>query len=118
LQEEQTNISTMEKGHNGMGRNPFSHLEKPIHRVDQAAMDPNHPINHDPAANPPFSKTSGMHDGPPNPAVHSEVNIPDRFELFILGEGEKKITEAPDTRKYIYQQLIVTTPLSDTHRSI
>jgi len=26
------------------------------------------------------------------------MNAPDRFELFILGDGEKKITEAPDTR--------------------
>ena len=26
-------------------------------------------------------------------------NIQDRFELFLLGEGEKKVTEEPDTRK-------------------
>jgi len=26
------------------------------------------------------------------------MNAPDRFELFLLGDGEKKITEAPDTR--------------------
>ncbi|EKD14101.1 uncharacterized protein L3040_007898 [Drepanopeziza brunnea f. sp. 'multigermtubi'] len=26
------------------------------------------------------------------------MNAPDRFELFILGEGEKKVSEAADTR--------------------
>lgn len=47
----------------------------------------------------------------PNEAVHSrlkecntyiaaEVNVPDRFELFLLQDGEKKISEAIDTRKY------------------
>lgn len=29
----------------------------------------------------------------------AEVNVPDRFELFILADGEKKVTEAPDTRE-------------------
>lgn len=32
--------------------------------------------------------------------VGTEVNITDRFELFLLGDGEKKITEAIDTRKF------------------
>ena len=27
-------------------------------------------------------------------------DVPDRFELFLLGDGEKKVTEEPDTRKY------------------
>lgn len=40
-------------------------------------------------------------DQPERSRSHSEINIPDRFELFILGEGEKKITEAADTRKFI-----------------
>ncbi|KAE9366158.1 DNA-directed RNA polymeras-like protein II subunit RPB11 [Stipitochalara longipes BDJ] len=26
------------------------------------------------------------------------MNAPDRFELFLLGDGEKKCSEAPDTR--------------------
>lgn len=26
-------------------------------------------------------------------------NVPNRFELFLLGDGEKKVTEEPDTRK-------------------
>ncbi|CZR57941.1 related to DNA-directed RNA polymerase 13.3K chain [Phialocephala subalpina] len=26
------------------------------------------------------------------------MNAPDRFELFLLGDGEKKVTEASDTR--------------------
>ena len=99
----------MEEGHNGMGRDPYAHLNKSIHPVDQAVKDPNHSINRYPATRPCFTQTAAIHDGPRNPAVHSEINIPDRFELFILGEGEKKITEAPDTRKYIYYQLIVAT---------
>jgi hypothetical protein len=32
-----------------------------------------------------------------------EVNEGDRFELFLLGEGEKKVTVTPDTRMYIYR---------------
>jgi hypothetical protein len=118
MQVEQTDNSTMEEGHNGMGPNPYSHLKKSIHPVDQAVKDPNHPINRDPAAKPPFTQIGSIHDGPRNPAVHSEVNIPNRFELFILGDGEKKITEAPDTRKYIYYQLILAAPLQGAHRSI
>jgi hypothetical protein len=33
-----------------------------------------------------------------------DVNKANRFELFLLGEGEKKVTEAPDTRKYTYHR--------------
>ena len=29
----------------------------------------------------------------------AEDNIPTRFDAFLLGEGEKKVTEEPDTRK-------------------
>ena len=29
----------------------------------------------------------------------AEINVPDRFELFLLGDGEKKITETIDTRE-------------------
>ncbi|KAI9772276.1 MAG: DNA-directed RNA polymerase II core subunit [Geoglossum simile] len=28
----------------------------------------------------------------------AETNVPDRFELFLLGPGEKKVTVEPDTR--------------------
>lgn len=35
----------------------------------------------------------------PKPAV--ETNVPERFELFILGDGEKKVSEEIDTRKSI-----------------
>ena len=31
--------------------------------------------------------------------IGAEDNVQDRFELFLLGEGEKKVTEEPDTRK-------------------
>ena len=29
----------------------------------------------------------------------AEDNVPNRFELFLLGDGEKKVTEEPDTRE-------------------
>ncbi len=29
----------------------------------------------------------------------AEDNLSDRFELFLLGDGEKKVTEEPDTSK-------------------
>jgi len=29
----------------------------------------------------------------------AETNVPDRFELFLLGPGEKKVTVEPDTRE-------------------
>ena len=40
----------------------------------------------------------------PNPEPQAapgvgESNVPDRHELFMLGEGEKKVTETIDTRK-------------------
>jgi hypothetical protein len=31
--------------------------------------------------------------------IDSKVDEEDRFELFLLGDGEKKVTEATDTRK-------------------
>lgn len=41
---------------------------------------------------------------PPNPENRgnrptAEENVPNRFELFLLGDGEKKVTEETDTRK-------------------
>ena len=32
----------------------------------------------------------------------TEENVPNRFELFLLGDGEKKVTEETDTRKLPY----------------
>ncbi|MCJ1299869.1 DNA-directed RNA polymerase II core subunit [Hypocenomyce scalaris] len=32
------------------------------------------------------------------PKITAEDNVTSRFELFLLGDGEKKVTEAPDTR--------------------
>lgn len=31
--------------------------------------------------------------------ISAEINVPDRFELFLLGDGEKKISETIDTRE-------------------
>ena len=51
----------------------------------------------------------------------AEDNVPPRFELFLLGEGEKKVTEEADTRKFgilsfpkqrimlLYMNLVITT---------
>jgi DNA-directed RNA polymerase II subunit RPB11 len=30
--------------------------------------------------------------------IPSEDNVPSRFELFLLNDGEKKVVETPDTR--------------------
>ena len=30
--------------------------------------------------------------------IPAEDNVPSRFELFLLGDGERKVTEAADTR--------------------
>ena len=32
--------------------------------------------------------------------IPAEENVSPRFELFLLGDDEKKVTEAADTRKY------------------
>ena len=31
--------------------------------------------------------------------INAEDNVPSRFDAFLLGDGEKKVTEEPDTRK-------------------
>ncbi len=31
--------------------------------------------------------------------ITTEDNIPSRFDAFLLGDGEKKVTEEPDTRE-------------------
>jgi len=40
-------------------------------------------------------------------------DAPDRFELFLLGDGEKKITWVPETRK-IHIRPLVTLTSNDT----
>ncbi|KAL8770729.1 MAG: hypothetical protein Q9209_003596 [Squamulea sp. 1 TL-2023] len=56
------------------------------------------------------SRSCGMRYGRPDMRVDNaehpqpgsraiaEENVPNRFELFLLGDGEKKVTEEPDTR--------------------
>ena len=52
----------------------------------------------------------GARNGPSSAA---EDNVPHRFELFLLGEGEKKVTEEADTRKsatlFIYSRQLSST---------
>lgn len=38
-------------------------------------------------------------DGTRGAKPAAETNVPERFELFLLGEGEKKVTEEIDTRE-------------------
>lgn len=46
---------------------------------------------------------SAVNAGQPRPGA--EDNTQPRFELFLLGEGEKKVTEEPDTREFSYLSL-------------
>lgn len=39
------------------------------------------------------------------PKITAEDNTQPRFELFLLGDGEKKVTEEADTRKFSYVSL-------------
>ena len=71
-------------------------------RVDFAGEsdgDPNKPLvpNADDAFDPNEAVRSRLRER--NTYIAAEVNVPDRFELFLLQEGEKKISEAIDTRK-------------------
>lgn len=40
------------------------------------------------------------------PKITAEDNTQPRFELFLLGDGEKKVTEEADTRKFSYVSLL------------
>ena len=35
------------------------------------------------------------------PRIATDDNVENRFELFLLGDGEKKVTEAADTREFL-----------------
>ena len=35
----------------------------------------------------------------------AEENVPNRFETFLLGDGEKKVTEEPDTSKHSHHTI-------------
>lgn len=47
-----------------------------------------------------FSRTEGFNSAGRghNNVIDAEINVLNRFELFLLGDGEKKITETADTR--------------------
>ena len=73
-----------------LGTNHHVSVESHMTRGVGFTMDPN-------IANPLTKKSTMV----------AEDNVQDRFELFLLGEGEKKVTEEPDTRKSFRR------PLSD-----
>lgn len=47
----------------------------------------------------PLAPMSSTDEPRPGPPLTANDNVPNRFELFILGDGEKKVTEETDTRK-------------------
>lgn len=65
--------------------------------VSAAAHMQRHPHGAPPIA------TMDINIGNPNTQrgerISTEDNIPFRFDAFLLGDGEKKVTEEPDTRK-------------------
>ena len=64
--------------------NPYSHMESvPTIVQSHAKIGPNDVDQR----------------GYANMSTAAQSNEPNRFELFILGDGEKKVTEAADTRK-------------------
>ena len=52
---------------------------------------------------PPSTATMNINIGNPytdrGHRINTEDNIPTRFDAFLLGDGEKKVTEEPDTRR-------------------
>ena len=77
----------------------------PPNTIEHPALAPRHyPAgSYNPAAqvNPAINRGAFVHGDRPT----AGDNIENRFELFLLGEGEKKVTEAPDTRKSNTQSL-------------
>lgn len=81
---------------------PTSHLILVPNRLQTELANPKSHYNRPPNTMDGFNPDSHILDRIERvQRVGTEVNIPDRFELFLLGDGEKKITEAIDTRKFI-----------------
>ncbi|KAL8823182.1 MAG: hypothetical protein Q9191_006098 [Dirinaria sp. TL-2023a] len=53
-------------------------------------------LQHNPRHN--WNMVPFVPDGPRRAKLASETNVPESFELFILGDNEKKVTEEIDTR--------------------
>ena len=105
--------SSTSGGGTGIGPDPYSHLIATPHPVDVEANNPNSPINLPHGASLPFSPAVPIHAGRKRSGDPHD-NIPNRFELFLLGEGEKKITEATDTRTFSHhRQLQKLLPRTD-----
>jgi hypothetical protein len=81
---------------------PTSHLILVPNRLQTELANPKSPYNRPPNTMDGFNPDSHLLDRIEYvQRIGTEVNIPDRFELFLLGDGEKKITEAIDTREFI-----------------
>jgi hypothetical protein len=89
-------------------RLPRSHFQSSLHKYILLNTPCNHKFNHKMyekvAIDRPmldkddFNPDARPHDGPRHNNT-SLFNQTDRFELFLLGEGEKKCAEALDTRE-------------------
>lgn len=86
-----------------IGPDPSLGLIATPHLVDVEANDPNNLVDLPQVVSPPFAPANPVHDGKKRPG-NPHNNIPNRFELFLLGEGEKKITEATDTRRFSHRR--------------
>lgn len=62
----------------------YSHMRRPSPMTAANLFNNMRPINPE----------AGRRDRP-----SAEENVPNRFELFLLGDGEKKVTEETDTRE-------------------
>lgn len=62
----------------------YAHMTRPVLHLSRLGLNP------------------GIPDYTPNPVLASEDNTQPRFELFLLGEGEKKVTEEADTREFSF----------------
>jgi hypothetical protein len=88
-----------------------------LHPTHSSYSDPSAmPVGHIPFSSPDHSLNKPYINGPvavnASPGhnrgrlrLAAEDNVPDRFELFLLGDDEKKVTEETDTRKFIFPLL-------------
>jgi hypothetical protein len=92
-------------GHGGISQtDPYSHFQSISSNAAYEAMtaDKNLSQNRPRTTAPPFQSNyllANTYNVDRGMKGASQSNVDDRFELFLLGEGEKKVTEAADTRE-------------------
>ena len=83
-----------------LGKEPDDAAPKFPSRAGASTMNPHRNVNASFNAQTSHGRESSKH--PP-----AECNVANRFELFLLGDGEKKVTETPDTRKSSTSYLVI-----------